>query len=53
MAPTKPSSPARSAGLTPVREIDGRVLPAALPGPVTSRLRAAYAALKDAEAAKT
>ncbi|HEY0106184.1 MAG TPA: aminotransferase class IV [Rhizomicrobium sp.] len=39
-------------GLTPVREIDGRALPAALPGPVTSRLRAAYAALKDAEAAK-
>ena len=39
-------------GLTPVREIDGHVLPAALPGPVTSRLRAAYEVLKDAEAAK-
>jgi branched-chain amino acid aminotransferase len=39
-------------GLTPVREIDGHVLPASLPGPVTARLRAAYEALKDAEAAK-
>jgi branched-chain amino acid aminotransferase len=39
-------------GLTPVREIDGHVLPAALPGPVTTRLRAAYEALKDAEAAR-
>jgi branched-chain amino acid aminotransferase len=39
-------------GLTPVREIDGQALPAALPGPVTSQLRAAYAALKDAEAAR-
>ena len=38
-------------GLTPVREIDGHVLPQALPGPVTRRLRAAYDALKDAEAA--
>lgn len=37
-------------GLTPVREIDGRLLPLALPGPVTSRLRALYEALKDAEA---
>jgi branched-chain amino acid aminotransferase len=37
-------------GLTPVREIDGRSLPAALPGPVTARLRALYAALKDREA---
>lgn len=37
-------------GLTPVREIDGRALPAALPGPVTQRLRALYGALKDAEA---
>jgi branched-chain amino acid aminotransferase len=37
-------------GLTPVREIDGHVLPAALPGPVTTRLRALYEALKDAEA---
>ena len=37
-------------GLTPVREIDGRPLPAALPGPVTHRLRALYQALLDAEA---
>jgi branched-chain amino acid aminotransferase len=29
-------------GLTPVREIDGRRLPAALPGPVTQRLRGLY-----------
>jgi branched-chain amino acid aminotransferase len=34
-------------GLTPVRAVDGRALPAALPGPVTSRLRDLYAALKD------
>lgn len=38
-------------GLTPVREIDGQALPAALPGPVTARLRAAYEALKDKDAA--
>jgi branched-chain amino acid aminotransferase len=38
-------------GLTPVREIDGRRLPAALPGPVTQRLRSLYEALKDAQAA--
>ncbi|MEO8113047.1 MAG: aminotransferase class IV [Phenylobacterium sp.] len=38
-------------GLTPVREIDGHPLPAALPGPVTTQLRAAYEALKDADAA--
>ena len=37
-------------GLTPVREIDGHVLPNALPGPVTTRLRDLYAALKDREA---
>ena len=37
-------------GLTPVREIDGQMLPQALPGPVTTRLRAAYEALKDAQA---
>jgi branched-chain amino acid aminotransferase len=34
-------------GITPVREIDGRVLPAALPGPVTQRVRAFYEALKN------
>ncbi|MBL6853054.1 MAG: aminotransferase class IV [Alphaproteobacteria bacterium] len=39
-------------GLTPVREIDGRVLPASLPGPMTTRLKAAYEAQKDAEAAR-
>ncbi len=38
-------------GLTPVREIDGRILPAALPGPMTARLRSLYEALKDSEAA--
>jgi branched-chain amino acid aminotransferase len=37
-------------GLTPVREIDGRVLPQALPGPLTKRLRALYVALKDSGA---
>jgi branched-chain amino acid aminotransferase len=39
-------------GLTPVREIDGRVLPAALPGPITEKLRALYMQLKDADAAR-
>lgn len=39
-------------GLTPVREVDGCPLPAALPGPVTTRLRAAYEALKDEDAAR-
>jgi branched-chain amino acid aminotransferase len=38
-------------GLTPVRTVDGVRLPAALPGPVTMRLKALYEALKDAEAA--
>jgi branched-chain amino acid aminotransferase len=38
-------------GLTPVREIDGRTLPAALPGPMTKRLRDLYAALKEEDAA--
>lgn len=37
-------------GLTPVREIDGRRLGAALPGPVTGRLIALYESLKDREA---
>ncbi len=37
------------AGITPVREIDGRALPLA-PGPVTHRLQDLYAALKDADA---
>jgi branched-chain amino acid aminotransferase len=39
-------------GLTPVREIDGRTLPAALPGPLTARLRALYMQLKDSDAAR-
>ncbi|HEX3675081.1 MAG TPA: aminotransferase class IV [Rhizomicrobium sp.] len=39
-------------GLTSVREIDGHVLPAVLPGPVTAQLRALYAALKDEDAAR-
>jgi branched-chain amino acid aminotransferase len=39
-------------GLTPVREVDGHVLPATLPGPVTTRLRVLYEALKDADAQK-
>ena len=39
-------------GITPVREIDGHVLPAALPGPVTRRLRGWYGDLKDAQAAR-
>ncbi|MCR5872766.1 aminotransferase class IV [Phenylobacterium sp. J426] len=38
-------------GLTPVREIDGQTLPATLPGPITTRLRAAYERLKDRDAA--
>lgn len=37
-------------GLTPVREIDGRRLAAAIPGPQTQRLRLLYDMLKDAEA---
>jgi branched-chain amino acid aminotransferase len=37
-------------GITPVREIDGRALPAALPGPLTQRVHGCYAALKDAPA---
>jgi branched-chain amino acid aminotransferase len=39
-------------GITPVREIDGRVLPAALPGPATQRLRQLYADLKDQQASR-
>jgi len=39
-------------GITPVREIDGRVLRGGIPGQVTRRLRDLYAALKDAEAAR-
>ena len=37
-------------GLIPVREVDGVALPAALPGPVTTRLKTLYEALKDAQA---
>jgi branched-chain amino acid aminotransferase len=39
-------------GLTPVREIDGRRLTAALPGAVTQRLSVLYESLKDAQASK-
>ena len=39
-------------GLTPVRSIDGHALAEALPGPMTTRLRAAYEALKDEDAAR-
>lgn len=39
-------------GLTPVREIDGRRLTAALPGLLTQRLRGLYDALKDSQASK-
>ena len=45
------------AGLTPVREVDGRALgpvldadPPATPGPVTTRLRALYAEMQWREA---
>jgi branched-chain amino acid aminotransferase len=37
-------------GITPVRAVDGQPLPTPLPGPITARLIAAYAARKDAEA---
>ena len=37
-------------GVTPVREIDGYALPAALPGPLTVRVRALYTALQDSQA---
>jgi len=38
-------------GITPVREIDGRKLPASLPGPVTRQVRELYEALKNEYAA--
>jgi len=37
-------------GITPVRAIDGHVLPARLPGPLTRRMHDCYQALKDAPA---
>jgi branched-chain amino acid aminotransferase len=40
-------------GLTPVKEIDGHVMPAGTPGPVTTRLRMLYEALKDEQALYT
>jgi branched-chain amino acid aminotransferase len=40
-------------GITPVREIDGHALAAPLPGPLTRRVQALYAALRDAQAAQT
>ncbi len=39
-------------GLTPVHSIDGRPLPAALPGPTTMKLRKLYEGLKDKQAAR-
>ena len=48
--PTRRSSRAPSAGITPVRQIDGHVLPGGTPGPITARLRALYEALKDEQA---
>jgi branched-chain amino acid aminotransferase len=36
-------------GLIPVRQIDSKILPAC-PGPITQRLRALYAGLKDSYA---
>ncbi len=39
-------------GLTPVREVDGHVMPGGTPGPVTQRLRELYDGLKDAEATR-
>ena len=39
-------------GITPVREIDGHVLRSGVPGPMTTRMRELYAALKDEESAK-
>lgn len=36
-------------GVTPVRAIDGRVLPGGLPGPVTARLAQLYAAMVERE----
>jgi branched-chain amino acid aminotransferase len=38
-------------GITPVRVIDGKPLPAALPGPITRRVHQLYVALQDAHAA--
>ena len=39
-------------GITPVRMIDTQVLPGTLPGPLTQRLQAGYAQLKDRQAAR-
>jgi branched-chain amino acid aminotransferase len=37
-------------GITPVREIDGHVMPAGTPGPLTTKLRELYEGLKDEQA---
>ncbi len=37
-------------GITPVRAVDERVMPAGTPGPMTARLRGLYEALKDEQA---
>ncbi len=38
-------------GITPVRVIDGKTLPAALPGLMTKRVHQLYVGLQDAQAA--
>jgi branched-chain amino acid aminotransferase len=40
-------------GITPVSQVDGHVLPAGTPGPMTARLRTLYDALKDEQALYT
>jgi branched-chain amino acid aminotransferase len=37
-------------GITPVREVDGHLLPGGTPGPFTAKLHALYEALKDEQA---
>lgn len=37
-------------GVTPVRKVDGNVLPSGAPGPLTAKLRSLYEALKDEQA---
>ena len=37
-------------GITPVRQVDGHVLPGGTPGPITTKLRELYEALKDEQA---
>ena len=37
-------------GVTPVRQVDGQILPSGTPGPLTAKLRSLYEALKDEQA---